>query len=156
MKITPEISSEPYPKIGHNIDLPIGQGPVVTASGGDTFLGIPLQEKSEDEKRLIYFKEFLNTHWGLPAVVVQFRGLFAGGYPPIPIPTRWQIPTNIDVAELVWEQVQTEKFIDEIWPSIVMLLGNDITNYEWAARIASVLSLFNIIKILPIVLEDTK
>lgn len=117
------------------------------------FLGIPLGEKSEDEKRLICFKEFLNTQWGLPAVTVLFRSLFAGGYPPIPIPSRWQVPTKINIENLVWEQVQTEKFIDEIWPSVVMMLGDDITNFEWAARVASVLSLFNVIRILPIVLQ---
>lgn len=119
-----------------------------------TFLGLPLKEKSENEKRLICFKEFLNTHWGLPAVVVLFRGLFAGGYPPIPVPSRWHLPTNIDVAGLVWEQVQTENFIDEIWPSIVMMMGDDVCNWEWTARIASVLSLFNIIKILPLVIQS--
>ena len=100
------------------------------------------------------FKNFLDAHWGLPAVVVQFRGLFAGGYPPIPVPTRWQIPHNIDLTQLVWEQIQTETFIDEVWPSIKMLLGNDVLNYEWAARVATVLSLFNIIRVLPIVLEE--
>jgi len=142
---------EPEPEVQDGRPEPT---PLVTDK--PNFLGIPLQEKSEDEKRLIRFKEFLNTRWGLPAVVVQFRALFAGGYPPIPVPTRWKIPSSLDVASLVWEQVQTENFIDEIWPSIVIMMGDDITNFEWAARIASVLSLFNIIKILPIVLEDSK
>lgn len=121
-----------------------------------TFLGIPLKEKTEEEKRLIRFKEFLNTHWGLPAVTVQFRGLFAGGYPPIPIPTRWQLPQGIDIEDLVWRQVQTEKFIDEIWPSVVMMLGDDIPNFEWAAQVATVLALFNLIRVLPIAIEDTE
>lgn len=121
-----------------------------------TFLGIPLQEKSEDEKQLTCFKEFLNTHWGLPAVVVMFRGLFAGGYPPIPVPTRWHISSRIDVAKVVWEQTQSEAFVDDAWSSIKMLLGDDIVNYEWAARVLTVLALFNVIKILAIITENAE
>lgn len=135
------------------IDLKLGTG---TFTKESTFLGISLKEKSEEEKRLVRFKEFLNTHWGLPAVVVLFRGLFAEGYPPIPIPNRWCIPKDIDVTQLTWEQLQTESFIDEIWPSIIMLLGDDITNFEWAARVTTVLSLFNIIKVIPVVLGGSK
>lgn len=152
MKATPPtLSKDPF--VTEILEEVKGVAEVICESEGETFLGIPLKEKSEDEKRLIRFKEFLNTKWGLPAVVVLFRSLFAGGYPPIPVLNRWHIPNNIDITRLVWEQVQTENFIDEIWPSLMMMLGDDITNFEWAARIASVLSLFNIIRVLPIVLE---
>ena len=129
---------------------------VVIKSKQSGFLGIPIPSEPQEDARLTRFKEFLNTQWGLPAVTVMFRGLFAGGYPPIPVPTRWQIPSGFNLEQLVWEQVQTEKFIDEAWPSILMLLGDDICNSEWAARIATVLSFFNVIRVLPIVLEDTK
>ena len=119
-----------------------------------SFLGLPLQDKTEDEKRLIRFKEFLNTQWGLPAANIQLRRLFSGGYPPIPLITTWKNPKGIDVTQLTWEQVQTENFIDEIWPSITMMLGDDIDNFEWAARVATVLSFFNIIRVLPIISGD--
>ena len=127
----------------------------VAALDKSGFLGLPGKQPTEDERRLMLFKNFLDSHWGLPAVVVLFRTLFSeGGYPPISVPTRWYIPKNIDLTRLVWEQIQTENFIDEIWPSIKMLLGDDVLNYEWAARVATVLSLFNIIRVLPLVLTE--
>jgi hypothetical protein len=96
-------------------------------------------------------KEFLDTEWGPPAVANQLRGLFAGGLPPIPPPQRWTCGKNIDIAGIIWEQVQSEKFVDESWPIIKMLLGVDTCNTAWAAQTLTVLALFNIIRILPIV-----
>ena len=122
----------------------------------DTFLGLPLQQPTEDERRLVLLKRFIDENWGPQAVNNVFRILYSGGFPPMPPVERWDIPSHFDVERLVWEQVHTEKFIDESWPSIRMLLKDDILNYEWAARVATVLSLFNIIKVIPIVLEDLK
>ena len=151
LKITPAASST---KPATSSKLP--KGVTLRKRNNNWVAELPVKQPTEDERQLMLFKNYLDAHWGLPAVVVQFRGLFAGGYPPIPIPTRWLIPKDIDLMQLVWEQIQTDNFIDEIWPSIKMLLGNDICNYEWSARVATVLSLFNIIKVLPIVLEDSK
>ena len=149
LKITPAASST---KPATSSKLPKG---VTIRKQNNTWLAdLPAKQPTEDERRLMLFKNYLDAHWGLPAVVVLFRTLFAGGYPPIPIPTRWLIPKDIDLIQLIWEQIQTDNFIDEIWPSIKMLLGDDICNYEWSARVATVLSLFNIIKVLPIVLEN--
>lgn len=104
------------------------------------------------DPQLVRLKEFLNTEWGLPAVEVQLRGLFGdGGLPPIPPPQRWAVPGNLHIAELIWEQVQSEKFVDEMWPSVNMLLGDDTCNTMWAAQTLTVLAMFNIIRILPIV-----
>ena len=119
----------------------------------DDFLGeVKEVIRPEDEERE-RFKEFLNTQWGLPATTVLFRGLFSGGFPPIPAPNRWNIPNDINVIKLVWEQTQTEGFINEIWPSVRMMLQDDTCNFQWAAQVATVLAFFNIIKVLPIVLE---
>lgn len=114
-----------------------------------------VKRPSVNEERLMLFKNYLDEHWGPPAVTVLFRALFSeGGYPPIPLIEHWDIPKDIDVLRLVWEQVQTVEFIDEIWPSITMMLGDNILNYEWAARIATVLSFFNIIRVLSVIRED--
>lgn len=108
-----------------------------------------------EDKRLRRLKEYLETEWGPYAVTNQMRNLFgsAVGYPPIPPPQRWRIPANLDLDRLIWEQLQNEAFIDEIWPSILMMLDDDTLNTMWAAQVATVLALHNIIKILPIILE---
>ena len=105
------------------------------------------------DPQLVRLQEFLNTEWGLPAVEVQLRGLFANGLPPIPPPQRWAVPTQISmgISTLVWEQVESEKFVDEMWPSVKILLGEDTCNTMWAAQTLTVLAVFNIIRILPIV-----
>jgi len=96
-------------------------------------------------------KDFIDTEWGLPAVENQLRGLFMGGLPPISPPQRWAISRNINVVELIWEQTQSEKFIEEMWPCIKILIGVDTCNTMWAAQTLTVLAMFNIIRLLPII-----
>lgn len=105
---------------------------------------------SEDNE-LESFKEFLNTEFGPAGVEQQLRGLFSGGFAPIPPPPRWAISPNLDLCHLVWEQVQSDAYIDSIWPCLKLLLQRDTLNRSWAAGVATVLSLFNIIRILPVV-----
>ena len=109
-------------------------------------------EKPEDI-RLRRFKEYIETEWGPAAVTMQLRALFGNGYPPIPPPQRWTLgPYYTNLEQLIWEQVQTESFIEEIWPSVQMLLGDDVCNSMWAAQVATTLALFNLIRILPLML----
>ena len=107
-----------------------------------------------DDPHLVRFQEFLDTEWGLPAVQVLFRGLFRGGFPPIPAPHMWKIPhQQLDIEELTWQQVQSPAFVEELFPSVKMLLDDNITNTQWAAQIMTVLAFFRVIQILPIVLK---
>ena len=108
------------------------------------------------DKQLEAFKEYLNTEYGPHGVEMQLRAAFSGQFAPLPPPHRWQISNHLDISRLVWEQLQADAFIDDIWPSIKLLLGNDILNREWAARVATILSLFNLIKILPVVVEGLR
>lgn len=110
---------------------------------------------SDDKDGLERFKEFLDTQWGPPGVQLVFSGIFRDGYPPIPHPSLWDIPNiGIDVPKLVYQQIQNEDFIDEMWPSIVMMLGDNIRNQTWAAHILTVLGFFRMIQILPIILQE--
>jgi hypothetical protein len=102
------------------------------------------------EPQLERLKQFLDTEWGPPAVENQLRILFAGGMPPIPVPQLWAVSRNLEIPSLVWEQTQSEKFVDENWPSIKMLLGDNTLNTEWAAQVLTILALFNIIRIIPV------
>jgi len=129
-------------------DSPL-QGPTTYSEFGKSLEDI-MPEPSVDP-HLVRLKEFLDTEWGLPAVENQLRGLFQGGLPPISPPQRWVIPRNLDVVELIWQQTQSEKFIDEMWPCIQMLIGVDTCNTMWAAQTLTVLALFNIIRLLPII-----
>jgi hypothetical protein len=99
-------------------------------------------------------KEYLDTEWGPPAVQSQLRGLFAEGLPPIPPPQRWAVSVRLDIPQLIWEQTQSEKFVNEQWPSIKMLVGEDTCNTEWAARVLTMLALFNIIRVLPVIIGE--
>jgi hypothetical protein len=103
------------------------------------------------DAQLERLKEFLDTEWGLPAVENQLRVMFMGGMPPIPPPQRWVIGRYVNIPELIWQQVQSEKFLEDTWPSIRMLLGVDVCNTAWAAQALTVLALFNVIRILPII-----
>jgi len=100
------------------------------------------------------FQEFIDTEWGLPAVQVQFRGLFTGGYPPIPSPAQWQVPSNLNIEMLVWQQIQTEAFQEEMFPAVRMMLGSSITNTMWAAQVMTMLAFYRIIQILPLIIKD--
>ena len=108
-------------------------------------------EENDHEKNA--FKEYLNTEYGPAGVEGQLRHIFQGGIAPIPPPNRWALRTHLDISGLVWEQVQTESFIDEIWPCVKLLLGEDSLNRQWAAGCCTILALFNMIRILPIVQE---
>ena len=103
------------------------------------------------DPQLERLKDFLDTEWGRPAVENQLRGLFRGGLPPISPPQRWDIPHSIDIVGLIWEQTQSEKFVEEMWPCIKILIGVDTCNTMWAAQTLTVLSMFNIIRLLPII-----
>jgi hypothetical protein len=119
----------------------------------DKFLGNH-QIVNKEDPLLLRFKEFIDTEWGLPAVTVQFRGLFSGGYPPIPSPAQWGIPSHLSIEELVWQQAQTYSFIEEMYPSIKMMLGDNITNTMWAAQVLTVLAFHRVIHILPMLIKD--
>ena len=106
-----------------------------------------------EDPHLARLREFIDTEWGLPAVELMFRGLFQGGYPPIPIPTQWDVPGVLDVPELVWQQVQTDAFLEEMFPSVKMLMGDNIANTSWAAQVLTVLGFFHIIHILPTIIS---
>ena len=109
---------------------------------------MPVPPVDPQLKRL---KEFLDTEWGLPAVENQLRNWFQGGMPPIPPPQRWIIPRGIDITELTWRQTQSEKFVEEMWPCIKILIGVDTCNTQWAAQTLTVLAMFNVIRILPLI-----
>lgn len=115
-------------------------------------LGLPMDKPPKSEENKARFKRFLDEEWGIEAAIATvFR---AWNFQPVPPPFRWDIPSNLNVEQLTWEQVHTDKFIDEIWPVVEMLLGDDVLNWDWAARVATVLSLFNVIRIIPIVMES--
>jgi hypothetical protein len=142
-----------HPETSSDIPTPAQVGEVYSP---ENLLGLPTKPPSEYERQLALFKRYLDENWGPPAVTVLFRGLYAGGYPPIPLINRWDIPSGVDVENLVYEQTQTDGFVEDAWPSIRMMLGDDIVNYEWAARILTVLAFFNIIRVLPVALEESK
>jgi len=127
--------------------LPLTQTPSIYSEFGRSLEDIMLPPV--EDPQLIRLKEFLDTEWGPPAVGMQLRALFAGGLPPIPPPQRWD--TEIDVIQVIYEQLQSEKFVNEMWPSIKMLLKDDTCNTSWAAQTLTILALFNIIRILPII-----
>lgn len=106
-----------------------------------------------EDPHLTRLREFLNTEWGLPGVEVLFRGLFAGGYPPIPVPSQWDVPGVLDLSELVWQQTQTDAFLEEVFPSVKMVLGDNMANTQWAAQVLTVLAFFRIIQILPVIIQ---
>lgn len=120
--------------------------------------GISSSSGKEQEIELLRLKNYIDTEWGLPAVTLTLRSLYRGNTIYIPLPERWHIAQSLknEIESLVYNQVQTESFIDSIWPSIKMLLGPDVSNLVWAAEIATVLAYVNLIRIIPIVQEATE
>jgi len=111
----------------------------------------------KEDPSLIRLREFLDTEWGQPGVEVLLRNRFGGGgFAPIPVPYLWVIPPTLDLAQLVWQQTQTDAFLEEMWPSIKMMMGDNILNTDWTAQVLTMLAFFRVIQILPIILNGWK
>lgn len=106
-----------------------------------------------DEEQLARFKEWLDTQWGPPAVEIFVGQALSGGVLSLPRITSWDVPSDFPFSRLVFEQVHTESFIDEMWPIAKIMLKNDVLNSMWVAHMMTLLAMFNLITLLPIIKE---
>jgi hypothetical protein len=68
----------------------------------------------------------------------------------IPYINTWDIPSDVDVPKLVYEVLSTEGYLDNIWPVLKTVMGNNSANSFWAASVATQIALIDTIRFLAI------
>jgi len=66
----------------------------------------------------------------------------------IPVMTLWDIPTWKDIPEDVYNVVMTDGYLENIWPSLRMIMGSSRDNLYWTAGVLTTMALFDAIRML--------
>jgi hypothetical protein len=67
----------------------------------------------------------------------------------VPVPALWDIPGNLNVAKLVYDTVVSLGYIENVWPSLRLVMGTSVGNTEWCCNVLCTLGLFDVIRVLP-------
>jgi hypothetical protein len=102
--------------------------------------------KNENLRRLIDFVngEMYSINW------VRMHLMHISRIPnALPSPTLWKIPGNLEVAKLVYDVVLSPGYVENLWPTLEILMGSSVDSTEWCAGVLTTLALFDSIRLLP-------
>ena len=109
--------------------------PVKTAETSSPELPLPLLpiRKNIDDPVLEKFVEFLDTSWPISTVNIHILNLCANSPFAMPSPILWKLPKNMRIESLVYDGVKQRAIIEELWPSLKIIMGDNILNFMWTA-----------------------
>jgi len=68
----------------------------------------------------------------------------------IPVMNLWDVPASLDIPKAVYDVVLTDGYLENIWPSLSMVMGSSRDNLRWTAGVLTTMSLFDTIRMLAI------
>jgi len=103
---------------------------------------------------LVRLKEYIRLNWTPTAVALHIQHVFMGSPIICPPYILWAVPNTIDIPTIIHAYMTRDDYLEDIWPSLSILLTNSITNLPWAASVATSIALFDVIRLLPVMLEN--
>ena len=67
----------------------------------------------------------------------------------IPSPSLWELPDGIDISNLIYDIVTTKGYIENIFPSLKIVLSSSVDNIAWGAGVLVSFAIFDALRILP-------
>jgi hypothetical protein len=101
------------------------------------------------------FIVWLKANWFPQAINMCVTNLTSniGTMPPAFL---WKIPRSIDVGTLTNIWMTDVNYLKSIWPTLQIVMGENITNYHWVAMTATTFAVCDMLKKLPEILKETK
>jgi hypothetical protein len=66
----------------------------------------------------------------------------------LPSTLLWNLPKGIDFLELVTRTVKNIEFVHLAWPTLSILMGDNILNFQWASSVYITLAVFSVLSAL--------
>lgn len=102
------------------------------------------------------FNEYIVTHWG-PHAVATHIAVLCGQIPQACPPTfLWKIPSSFDVSVAVANVMQDRVYLETLWPTLKMMMDDNVGNLAWTAGVATSIALFQMAMSLPETLVKMK
>jgi len=113
-------------------------------------------KKTLRDERFTRFVEYIQGSWTSSSVAMHIREVTSN--PMIcPPPVQWKIPGNQELSNYVWAVLVREDILIGLWPRLLYTMGDNIDNLSWTAAIATTITFFNILQVLPMLTaEDSK
>jgi hypothetical protein len=67
----------------------------------------------------------------------------------IPSPILWDLPGDKDISWVVYNVAKQAGYIENVWPSLKILMGDSKDNTEWCCGVLTTMALFDAIRLLP-------
>jgi len=149
-------STKPLPKKeipttpASNIDSQPATPPSIPAypPQGGIALTLPTKNDVVFDKNLQRLKEYVRgEEFSINWVRLHLSNL--GRIPNvIPVMNLWDVSASLDIPKAVHDVVLTEGYLDNIWPSLSMVMGSSKDNLRWTAGVLTTMGLFDTIRML--------
>jgi len=60
----------------------------------------------------------------------------------------------MEIPVMVHARMMDPDYIASIWPSLKIVMGSNIGNLQWTANVATSITLFNVINLLPVIVDQ--
>jgi hypothetical protein len=67
----------------------------------------------------------------------------------IPVQTIWNVPASLDIPKLIYDNVLSLGYVENVWPCLCVVMGSSIDNVLWSAGVLTTIALFDTIRMLP-------
>jgi len=117
-------------------------------SQGGIALTLPTKNDVVVDKNLQRLKEYVRgEEFSINWVRLHLSNL--GRIPNvIPVMNLWDVPASLDIPKAVHDVVLTDGYLDNIWPSLSMVMGSSKDNLRWTAGVLTSFALFDTIRFL--------
>jgi len=67
----------------------------------------------------------------------------------IPVMTLWDVSPQLDIAQLIYDVIQSPGYVENVWPHLRIVMGSSRDNVRWTAGVCTTIALFDAIRLLP-------
>lgn len=127
-----------------NTTPPPATSPSIPASAGIPYQGgakgMVCQTQAMEALKKFVSKQPFCADW-----VRQRLSYMENSSPMLPLSTQWKIPKGIDLAAVIYGQIQEEGYIEDMWPTLEMVMSNSVDNCEFAAQVLCFFALADVL-----------
>jgi len=115
-----------------------------------------VEEEPLGEKKFNDFYHYLQDSWGVHSISEHIKLTCRHSFLLQPY-TNWALEgQRVEVAEIVSNLLHDRSFMERLWPSLKVVMSDNVDNFKWTASVATSVALFTVVLDMRTVLNELK